>query len=180
MMESVWGRIEWGQWIEPFLFRNNFWCLRLWQKCAHLWANEWVCSELCSNNCWMILLCNIVHTVVWAVAGVVLEAISIYDHMTAAPGGHWECIASLHYLSTDNPEHGWTSSKRKHSCRMVVSIWPPGLYCWSLGFLCMKEDRVRPHVETAEINLVSAADVEKRTHQVWILVESLTNCNQIT
>lgn len=163
-MESVWGRIEWGQWIEPFLFRNNFWCLRLWQKCAHLWANEWVCSELCSNNCWMILLCNIVYTVVWAVAG---GCTGGYQHIRS----HDSCprrslrVHCFTALSTDNPEHGWTSSKRKHSCRMVVSIWPPSLYCWSLGFLCMKEDRVRPHVETAEINLVSAADVEKRTHQ---------------
>lgn len=51
--------------------------------------------------------------------GVVLEAISIYGHMTAAPGGHWQCIASLHYLlitqnmtehrAKENIRAGWLS-----------------------------------------------------------------------
>lgn len=70
----------------------------------------WAVQQL-GNNCWVIVSSGAQCTLwrwgsVWG-WGVVLEGISTYGHVIAAPGGHWHCISSLRYplIIQLTPEH---------------------------------------------------------------------------
>lgn len=162
-MESVWGRTEWGQWIESFPFKKTS-DVYVYGRNVHICEqmNEFVvnCAAITAEWFYYAALYPL-----WSEQwqGVVLEAISIRSQDSCPRRSL--AVHRFTALPTDNPAHGWTLGKRKHLCQMVVSIWLRGLSCWAPGLYVLKEDRIRPRVDTAEINLVSAVDVEKRTHR---------------